>query len=521
MVFSHGLVTPRAGLLALAAIATSLGCARPLLTCPREGGPAWRELDSKHFALETDLAPNDARVALAELERTYQTLEGIAFPRESKLAPERVRFVLFDRLADYKALAISGTIGVWQPGLPNDLERLPTMRAGGRIDGEARATLTHELTHDFAARALGSDLPKWLNEGLAAYYETMQLDGNQVKTGLPAYVFSRKYSRVDSPWIHSSVPIDCVRDPFWLVAADADEFMVADEPNKAQALARTCNYAGSWALVTAFLDPTFGYRERFERYVQGLHAGKPNQTALRDAFEGTPKADVRRDLRAVLERGGTFVWTRPMPTPMDLSIDSERELPDEEVHLLWARLWSWKASDEKGELARHHLDVAAAQAPDAPEVRLARALRARQEGKKQEALDLIRGALSKEPNDARYLLAELTLEVETDAPEADELATVAKLEKVATTADELEGLARFRLNHGRGDEALELVRRALARSPTCGPCLWTLTRALHERGDLAGAISATRRMFAVAHDRESQRELRTFLRKLLEEQKRR
>jgi hypothetical protein len=51
-----------------------LSCMGHLPPCPAAGGPAWRELSTRHFQLTTDIPADEARRTLAQLERLRAAL---------------------------------------------------------------------------------------------------------------------------------------------------------------------------------------------------------------------------------------------------------------------------------------------------------------------------------------------------------------------------------------------------------------------------------------------------------------
>ena len=159
--------------------------------CPGEGGPAWVQLDSDHYTLQTDLPVEEAREAMRILERTHVAILAAMWPealtrpkpklqvyvlRERKefegLYPRRVR--AFFHRNDSEALIVL-------PGRPASWEQ--------RFSGLSRASssrLNHELTHYLSTYSLIRQ-PRWLSEGLAEFLETLRLseDGKTAVVGAP------------------------------------------------------------------------------------------------------------------------------------------------------------------------------------------------------------------------------------------------------------------------------------------------------------------------------------------------
>ena len=155
----------------------------PPLTPPERGGAAWIELTSKHFVLDTDLDAAEADSTLTEFEGIHSAIEDVAFPSDAEpRAP--IRIVLFAREKDYRPFGRKDTAGYFTPQLPNDLDGVPTMVLWGGLVQSTRVTFQHELTHLFVRRSLGW-APRWLNEGLAEYYETFELRDGSAVLGLP------------------------------------------------------------------------------------------------------------------------------------------------------------------------------------------------------------------------------------------------------------------------------------------------------------------------------------------------
>lgn len=161
-------------------IALLVACGPVILPLPSRGGPAWLEVQSQHFTLWTDAPARRAHELMRELELRRQLLvtamqhapsEAGAFvialgnSREtSEYLPENVIAVAWD------ARNPAG-----QPGI---------LLAANNEDQDH--VVSHELTHVISYGFLRNQ-PHWLAEGIATYFEMVDLESDQssVQLGIP------------------------------------------------------------------------------------------------------------------------------------------------------------------------------------------------------------------------------------------------------------------------------------------------------------------------------------------------
>ncbi len=136
-----------------------LALARQVMGHPREGrcGP---------YGLTTD--SSDSRL-LSACEKIGASLDGVYAERfgVAPTGPPAEGIVLFSQLSTYRAyVEKDGRLAAGYAGFASDVDGLVVLHAGsGRKT--AITTLAHELTHLVHRRALGTNLPPWLSEGLA------------------------------------------------------------------------------------------------------------------------------------------------------------------------------------------------------------------------------------------------------------------------------------------------------------------------------------------------------------------
>lgn len=161
----------------LVLLAVFMGCAR-FPVAPAEGGPAWTELTSAHFTVWTDADPQRVCELIRRMELFRHVTAEVAYPA----APSSARALaivmrndqeLVEVSGDSRAFSIQAMQPLWQPVVFLSLT------------GSGQRTLVHELTHLVSFSVIHHQ-PRWLAEGMAAYFEGAQLDAGQTTVTLGA-----------------------------------------------------------------------------------------------------------------------------------------------------------------------------------------------------------------------------------------------------------------------------------------------------------------------------------------------
>lgn len=135
----------------------------------RSTDPAlWVEVTTEHFVLRTDLPPDDARKAAADLELIRSALLAAAW-HSSKEAGGRTQVV---ELADDRELREFAKKGL-EGFVASDAFDEPIMVV--TASQEEQQIFKHELSHVVTRGYLVSK-PRWVDEGIATYLETLKLD---------------------------------------------------------------------------------------------------------------------------------------------------------------------------------------------------------------------------------------------------------------------------------------------------------------------------------------------------------
>ena len=151
------------------------------------------------------------------------------------------------------------------------------------------AIVYHEYFH-YVARNNYGDLPLWLHEGLAEYYSTFQVSGNEAFVGLP--IAEHVLWLQKNPWIPLS--------QLFAVDQDSKEYNESDR--------RGAFYAESWALTHYLLEGSPERRSQFQELLRRTQAGTPGRQAFHEVFGDDPAALEREAHNYV--RSYIFNYTR-------------------------------------------------------------------------------------------------------------------------------------------------------------------------------------------------------------------
>lgn len=143
-----------------------------------EGGPQWIQVETPHFRLATDMDAQTAVEVAGMLEGWWQSMAGVV-AREQGLghgdgghqgAPEPYLAIALRSQSEregvhYQFGGIFATFRIAPPAIS----------IGDVGDDDGRQTVRHELAHAFL-RARLPRIPRWLDEGMAVYLQTVAID---------------------------------------------------------------------------------------------------------------------------------------------------------------------------------------------------------------------------------------------------------------------------------------------------------------------------------------------------------
>jgi tetratricopeptide (TPR) repeat protein len=331
-------VRAAAPLLAIAAVS----CAGHLPPCPAAGGPVWIEIQSPHFRLRTDLNGNVARVVLADLEQleaALLTVFGVSPDVDMGKVPVVVVKHGWTALTSFRVEGYAG-FALFQP--------LVVMVAGGQL--QQQEVIKHELVHYLTALVMPRQ-PRWFAEGLATYFETIDVDDTgRITVGrLPDHRFRGALS-VSTSTIESM-------------------FAATDFGNDASNF-----YAASWLTMHYLMNHR---ADALKAYEEALRRDASFETAWSAAFGAQTPAQVAKDVARYLTSGGKYAELIYRSRPYKTAWPVQRPLSDADAHATRALLYITAAgrgagsAEERAEArstaalaAKRELDEAFRQDPD-------------------------------------------------------------------------------------------------------------------------------------------------------------
>ncbi|MDP6381160.1 MAG: DUF1570 domain-containing protein, partial [Phycisphaerae bacterium] len=144
--------------------------------------------------------------------------------------------------------------------------------------------LRHEGFHQFAATFIGRQIPIWLNEGMAVFFENSEWVGGVLKIGLVPVGRLRglKQARAGGRFIRLSKML-LMSDRDW-----SDNVRTGADREGLQ-------YAEAWSMVHFLVYGDKGrYRRRLESYIRKVADGKTGERAFREVFAGDVKGFEKR-----------------------------------------------------------------------------------------------------------------------------------------------------------------------------------------------------------------------------------
>jgi hypothetical protein len=170
-------------------------CGARFPVSPLDEGPAWTELTSEHFTVWTDGDPSRVCELIRRMERLREVTTGVVYPT-APASGRALAIVLRDdeelgtvaNTGEPRAFSQSATGPLWQPVVVLSLT------------SSEHPTVAHELTHLVSFGAIRHQ-PRWLAEGMATYFESMELDATRttVKIGVAPSRYRRDARIVPAP----------------------------------------------------------------------------------------------------------------------------------------------------------------------------------------------------------------------------------------------------------------------------------------------------------------------------------
>lgn len=442
----------------------------------------WLLVETEHIALRTDLEQWEAMWRARELEQYWQALgrlyglfkPGATVPRGPFQVIHMKSCEELQRLSGRYAFAFAP--GSWT-------SELVAVTCAGHDD----QTVLHELAHVFNHHYFPGS-PVWVDEGLATYYSTLQVRNGRATLGiLPPEVRSRWRGRSES-----RTSLEAIR------RMDAARFHRTED--------RDDHYFAAWKLVHLLSSTEPDLQLRFRRYLAAIAGAASNDDAWAQAFGDRPAEPLARVFEVYQRRKRVNVWTAKYEWA-DPPRPRVRPLRAGEAHILWANLLT--SRDGPAGMAEQ-LELAAEADPSWPELPYWRAVLVRG----SDALELLRGYVSRFPDDARgwNALVEIGLErtvpptdLGLDGPPPAGLAAMARdvrrLVEHASDPHALNTIGRYYAMKREPATGLNFAIRAVRAEPDCSDCWDTVALLYFQAGKVADALKAQERAIGLSGER--------------------
>jgi hypothetical protein len=304
-------------------VAIALGSCAPkppaIPALPSQGGPAWLELTTEHFDVWTDASAEQGRALIRAMEHLRQVIYGVSFMRPT--SPSKCIVVALRNVEEVHAFAPEQFIAeTWSAS--NPLMQPVIILPIDHLEDDRRI-ITHELTHMISYGPLPSQ-PHWFAEGLATYFETMQLDESKGVADVGAPLDNR----MSQLHLMKQLPIasliacsqpSCMDERYYATAWALFTFLVNAHPNELDAYLVQLGDAGpgahtdGWPRAFAGLAPEKLDRELATWLAYGKITVSHFNVKLQEwPVSQRPLADgdvyaTRGMLRSLVD------WTGPLP----------------------------------------------------------------------------------------------------------------------------------------------------------------------------------------------------------------
>lgn len=265
----------------------------------------WFRAESGHHVVLSEAGERQARDLLGRLQTAHKVF-GLLFPSGRHQPLPVVAYQL--STPHFRAVRPDTTAaGFYQGGPDRDSIVLEA--------GRPPRILFHEYTH-LALHHTTGPLPRWLEEGLAEYYSTVEVSGSRIRAGSPIPEHLANLA------MHQ-----------WMSAVELSQVGRAGRGHETAPL---LFYAQSWALVH-MLRTHQSWRGAFPQLLTALASGEPQGQAFQRLY-GRGLSDALIDLKAYLGTNSLAVLNVPAPDLMAAAPTNVGPLPEGEGEREYARL---------------------------------------------------------------------------------------------------------------------------------------------------------------------------------------
>ena len=250
-----------------------------------------RAYPSKHYAIETALSRKETRPLARHMDRIFAAyhdkFQDIGL--EAKRAKPMALYLFRTQKQYLRFLAKHEIDGTNTGGMfiyRRQLQGLATFTQGRSVT-ETFAVLQHEGFHQFAFHYIGPELPIWVNEGLAQYFE----DGIFVRGKLQLDLANAERIASVKAALKERRAIDFER--MLSITSEQWSEVLKTDPAEARLL-----YDQAWSMAFFLVTTEQGRRARpFHAYLKAVAKGRSSAAAFRTAFDIRDTASFERQWR--------------------------------------------------------------------------------------------------------------------------------------------------------------------------------------------------------------------------------
>jgi uncharacterized protein DUF1570 len=260
-----------------------------------------KTFQSRHYLIHTSLKADEVRPFGEHMDTVFVQFQD-RFREFKTRGNAHMPLYLFRTEAQYQQFMRSQNINATNTGgmffYSPKSQGLATW-VQGRSRSQTFQVLQHEGFHQFGFNYLGQELPIWMNEGLAQYFEDAIIVGERMTTG---HANARRVEQV-----RSALKNDRAMDFADVIALTTDDWNKTLQGDPADA---ALMYAQAWS-VTFFLihGDDERYQSDFARYLQKVSTGQDSQAAFHEAFGA-------RDMSPMARRWKNFA-AKQTPDPLN------------------------------------------------------------------------------------------------------------------------------------------------------------------------------------------------------------
>lgn len=266
----------------------------------------WIGVRTRNFYLIGNASEADIRAAGSRLEQFRESFR-LIFPAVKVSSPLPTNVVVFQSPAAYLPFKPKRTDGKPDPDIagyfqPGEDVNYITLSAGTK---DGYGTIFHEYVHFLLETNFPkSDIPPWLNEGLAEYFQTFRIENDQTITLGDAQPGHLRLLR--------QAPLIPLKDFFAV-----DNYSLHQNGNHSRSLF----YAQAWLAIHYLTHAEGGSsNEAFGKFLKLVTAKTDHETALRQTFNMS-YADLEAGLRNYTTRKNLTGTANTLPKKM--SFDAE------------------------------------------------------------------------------------------------------------------------------------------------------------------------------------------------------